>query len=136
MAGWERDPDDPEWEPKNNFTRVKLPNKEQIVVTSTMTTWTVIHVDTNNKFGLACSLDILFLRRDSPGNLVRSGGDIDNRINTLFDALRRPENGEEVAGFPPGPNEDPFFCLMETDSLVTEVSVITDRLLLPQAPYL
>ena len=28
----------------------------------------------------ACALDILFLRRDHPGNLVKSGGDIDNRI--------------------------------------------------------
>ena len=37
--------------------------------------------------GFTCSLDILFLRRDSPGSLVKSGGDIDNRIKTLLDAL-------------------------------------------------
>jgi hypothetical protein len=39
---------------------------------------------------LACSLDILFLRRDSPGNLVKSGGDIDNRLKVLLDGLRMP----------------------------------------------
>ena len=42
------------------------------------------------QFGTACSLDILFLRRDSPGSFIVSGGDIDNRIKTLFDALRVP----------------------------------------------
>ena len=33
-------------------------------------------------FTVACALDILFLRRDGPGSIVKSGGDIDNRINT------------------------------------------------------
>jgi hypothetical protein len=37
-----------------------------------------------------CALHILFLRRDQPGNLVTSGGDIDNRIKVLLDALRMP----------------------------------------------
>src|SRR6266849_6098917 len=39
---------------------------------------------------LACSLDILFLRREEPGSLILQGGDIDNRIKTLFDALKMP----------------------------------------------
>lgn len=89
----------------------------------------------SKKFGLACSIDVLFLRRDSPGNLIQSSGrgagDLDNRITTLFDALRKPENAEEIDGFPPEADEDPFYCLMETDRLVTDVSVTTDRLLLP-----
>ncbi len=81
-------------------------------------------------FGTACSLDILFLRRDDPGSLIRSGGDIDNRIKTLFDALRIPECDNQVDG-PPQEGEDPFFCLLEDDTLITEVRVTTDRLLLP-----
>lgn len=81
--------------------------------------------------GIACSLDILFLRRDNPGNLVRSGGDIDNRIKVLFDALRMPEYPEEVPGFPPQNGERPFFCLLEDDDLITDVKITTDRLLQP-----
>jgi hypothetical protein len=32
-SGWTVDRDDAEWEEKGNWTRVKLPNKEQIIVT-------------------------------------------------------------------------------------------------------
>jgi hypothetical protein len=79
-----------------------------------------------------CSLDILFLRRDSPGNLVRSGGDIDNRIKVLFDGLRMPQERHELGGASPVCGEDdPFFCLLQDDSLITEVHVTTDRLLTP-----
>lgn len=81
--------------------------------------------------GLACSLDVLFLRRDHPGNLIRSGGDIDNRIKVLFDALRKPKDNE-VEKWPPAEGENPFFVLLEDDLLINEVSVTTDRLLLPR----
>ncbi len=46
----------------------------------------------NAEFGLVCSLDILFLRRENPGEVITQGGDIDNRIKTLFDALQVPKN--------------------------------------------
>ena len=85
----------------------------------------------SKEFGIACSLDILFLRRDGPGNLIRSGGDIDNRIKVLFDALTVPTYNEQVHGMPPEKGEDPFFCLLEDDNLITDVKVTTDRLLLP-----
>jgi hypothetical protein len=52
----------------------------------------------NEATGVGCSLDILFLRRDPPGALIRSGGDIDNRVKVLFDALRMPRNDKEVHG--------------------------------------
>ena len=32
---------------------------------------------------------------------------------------------------PPEKGEDPFFCLLEDDNLITDVKVTTDRLLLP-----
>ena len=83
--------------------------------------------------GFTCSLQILFLRRDNPGNLVTSGGDIDNRIKTLFDGLKMPTVQSDLGGLPLDPDENPFFCLLEDDSLITEVAVTTDRLLLPQA---
>jgi hypothetical protein len=78
------------------------------------------------ELNLACELDVLFLRREEPGQLV-SGGDIDNRLKTLFDALRIPT---ECAGIS-SVEEDPFFCLLEDDGLITRVNVSTDRLLLP-----
>jgi hypothetical protein len=85
-------------------------------------------------FMVACSLDILFLRRDGPGSLVRSGGDIDNRIKVLFDALRMPQTCDEICGDSPAPDEDPFFCLLEDDKLITKVQVETNWLLTPPAP--
>jgi hypothetical protein len=80
---------------------------------------------------VGCSIDILFLRRDSPENLIRSGGDIDNRIKVLFDGLRMPQECAEFAGASPQPDEDPFFFLLQDDSLITEVHITTDRLLVP-----
>lgn len=82
-----------------------------------------------DKFSLRCSLDILFLRPEEPGLLIRSG-DIDNRIKTVFDALRMPDTLSEAGGVGPQTGEDPFFCLMENDKLISEVRVTTDQLLL------
>lgn len=88
----------------------------------------------NKRFCLICALDILFLRREEPGSLVRHGGDIDNRLKTLFDALRMPHAASELPpGDMPTPDEKPFDCLLEDDQLITEVKVTTDRLLQPPA---
>jgi hypothetical protein len=79
-----------------------------------------------------CSLNVLFLRRDSPGNLVKSGGDLDNRVKVLFDALTVPgDNATAGLKGEPEPEERPFFCLLQDDKLITEVSITTDRLLHP-----
>lgn len=87
----------------------------------------------SNHLKLACALDILFLRRDMPGvPLIHSGGDIDNRLKVLFDALRVPENCSELTGAIKDADEEPyFFCLLEDDALITEVTVTTDTLLTP-----
>jgi hypothetical protein len=78
-----------------------------------------------------CGIDILFLRPDSPGNVVKKS-DIDNRLKTLFDALRMPEGKAELGGCDvPTSDEIPFFCLLEDDALITKVSVETDFLLQP-----
>jgi hypothetical protein len=61
---------------------------------------------------------------------LESGGDIDNRIKTLFDALHVPKNCSEVQGAPED-SEKPFYCLLEDDTLITGVQVRTDRLLIP-----
>lgn len=81
---------------------------------------------------LVCGLNILFLRHDQPGKTLIQSGDIDNRLKTLFDALRRPLSTEEVSG-PPTADENPLFCLLEDDKLITDLSVTTDLLLEPNA---
>jgi hypothetical protein len=86
-----------------------------------------------DKFSLGCGLDILFLRREAPGGVLHHGGDLDNRLKTLMDALKMPENPEELTGITPAPDEDPFFCVMEKDSLLCDFRVNTDRLLVPPA---
>jgi hypothetical protein len=80
---------------------------------------------------LLCSIHILFLRPDTPGGVIRSG-DIDNRMKTIFDALRVPTSRDELGGYDtPQDDEDPFFCLLEDDSLVSHASIETDTLLQP-----
>jgi len=83
------------------------------------------------QFSLLAGLEILFLRTGNPG-AVLSQGDIDGRLKTLFDGLKMPKNTQEHAGFEnPGPDEDPFFVLLEDDSLINRVAVETDVLLEP-----
>jgi hypothetical protein len=82
---------------------------------------------------LACGLDILFLRRERPGTIVAHGGDLDNRLKTLFDALRMPHNPEELRGITPRTPDERLYCLLEDDALITRVSVITQQLLEPLA---
>ena len=82
---------------------------------------------------LHCSLDILFLRRDIPGGIIQAG-DIDNRIKTLIDALRKPANALELQGNEtPGDDEEPFYCLLEDDKQVSELAVEADTLLDPNS---
>ena len=83
---------------------------------------------------LVCALDVSLLRPEAPGAIITQGGDIDNRLKTLFDSLRYPRNvGELPKGSTPGVDERPFFVCWEDDNLITAVSVRTDRLLLPDA---
>jgi hypothetical protein len=81
------------------------------------------------KLNLVCDLDILFLRRENPGQLIGGGGDLDNRLKVLFDALRVP-NEMEVRGLEPDPDRF-IVCLMEDDKLITGFRVTSDRLLEP-----
>jgi hypothetical protein len=79
---------------------------------------------------LICELHISMLKPEPPGALITQGGDIDNRLKTLFVALRIPKDMSEL---PPGalvePGQEPFFCLLEDDALIVSISVQTDRLL-------
>jgi hypothetical protein len=54
------------------------------------------------------SLEILLLRPTQPGDLINTGGDLDNRMKTLFDALRLPAAGELPKDEMPSEDEMPF----------------------------
>jgi len=84
------------------------------------------------ELNLVCDLDILFLRRENPGHLISGGGDLDNRIKVLFDALRVPQDDNEVRDIIP-PTEDAavLICLAEDDRLITGFRVTSDTLLEP-----
>lgn len=81
-------------------------------------------------------LQIIMLRPElASGYIVGQGGDIDNRLKTLFDSLRIPKEPNEIPiSASPDEDESPFFCLLEDDVLITDLSVSTDRLLEPNTP--
>lgn len=77
-------------------------------------------------FALMCGLKILFLRKEKPGH-VYQGGDLDNRIKTLLDALCIPSAQQVIAE--DATITDPIHCLMEDDSRIMSLSIETERLL-------
>lgn len=79
--------------------------------------------------GLACDLDIVFLRKGDPGATISQGGDLDNRIKTLFDGLRMPASTEAPNPASGTPVADPLYCLLESDTLIHDFAVRPDRLL-------
>lgn len=83
------------------------------------------------EWNLSCALDILILRRDTPESPLQDG-DLDNRVKSLVDGLRKPNGANELRKNPtPDNGEDPFFVLLQDDSLVTDLRVETDNLLVP-----
>ena|SRR5438034_11108659 len=82
--------------------------------------------------GLNCSLKIMFLRQEDPGELVLQGGDLDGRIKTLFDALRVFDADVEKK-YPQ--TQNPTYCLLESDTLISSFDVSTGRLLMPQTDH-
>jgi hypothetical protein len=86
----------------------------------------------HSKLHLVAELHITMLLPGPPGQIIRRGGDIDNRLKTLLDALTVPQQNQTPDGNP-DPGEQPFFCLLEDDKLLTGLSVKTDRLLVAGA---
>lgn len=76
---------------------------------------------------LTCGLKVLFLRNEPRGRVFQ-GGDLDNRIKTLVDALAVPV---EDTRYDDPSLIDPVFCLLEDDALVSAFDVRSERLLSP-----
>jgi len=87
----------------------------------------------NEAFGMFCDLDILFLRPGPVGRLITKGaggGDLDNRIKTLLDALSIPEGGQvPVSKIGIERDPSPLYVLMSDDSLISSIKVSTGTLL-------
>jgi hypothetical protein len=81
---------------------------------------------------LAAGLRITLLRPEPPGKIVTQGGDLDNRLKTLLDALKMPDEQQLPGDAVPQKDELPFICLLQEDSLVTSLDITTGRLLDPK----
>jgi hypothetical protein len=78
------------------------------------------------------SLEIVMLRPEPEGRIFVRSGDIDNRLKTHLDALKVPnETAALPDNIPPSSDETPFFCLLEDDSLITNVDIQTAHWLEP-----
>lgn len=83
-----------------------------------------------DKLKLLAEVSLVLLRPTRPGALIRQGGDMDNQLKTLFDALRCPHSVDEIPNADePGEGEDPLFCLLDDDERITDLHVETDRYL-------
>jgi hypothetical protein len=50
---------------------------------------------------------------------------LDNRLKTLFDALRVPQNAQEIKGYMPDIEE--FCCLLENDIIISALQIESFR---------
>lgn len=88
----------------------------------------------SSRLALAASLQITLLRPEKPGAIILQSGDIDNRLKTLFDALSVPAHENQIpSDDAPSAEEEPMYCLLQDDRLITSVSVNADRLLEPSS---
>lgn len=76
---------------------------------------------------LVCSLDITLYRREEPGSII-VGGDLDNRIKVVFDAMSTAQHADQLTNISPKHGEHPFFCLLQDDSLITAYKISTLQL--------
>lgn len=77
-----------------------------------------------------CTLDLLVLFRQEPYHSTFATGDLDNRIKTLIDGLRKPRQSSEH----PSDAPETVYCLMDDDDRITEFQVRADQLLAPKRP--
>ena len=74
-----------------------------------------------------CHLSIRIGRPMKPGKIIFAGGDLDNRLKVLFDALRMPAKDDELPEDAGG--EEETFCLLADDDLITKLSIEPHELL-------
>lgn len=88
---------------------------------------------------LVCHLDIVLLRRQRSAGQIVYGGDLDNSLKVILDALRVPQHDNETRpapiqfrkGYVPPKSikARPWsLCLLEDNSLITKLSIRADLL--------
>lgn len=114
-----------EHQPWNNLTQYMMPGATK----SPISTRHVGGIDWNPiitpNLKLLAELDILIMHPEIVG-VPRS--DIDNRVKTLFDGLRCPQNEHEIGANTPT-NIGPIYTLLDDDHLITKMSVNTSHML-------
>lgn len=114
--------------PWNNLQKYMMPNPTK----NPISTRHIGGIDWNPiitpNLKLLAELDILLLHPEIVG-LART--DVDNRMKTLLDALRSPQNEHEIGENTPK-NMGPIYTLLDDDHLVTKISVNTSHLLTPE----
>ena len=86
----------------------------------------------STKLNMIASISLTLLSPHQAGKILTNGGDIDNRLKTLFDALSVPQNNQMSQLPEPSDSENPFYCVLEDDKLITEVNVATAQVFDPQ----
>jgi hypothetical protein len=129
-----RDLFDPDYEPDLSGGAIVVTSYDKPSVVRAVGDYKFASV-VSSAINLVADLTITFLRPEPPGAIVTQGGDIDNRIKTLLDALKIPNGPDALPkGAFPSADEHPLFCLLEDDNLVTSLNIKTDRLLEPNVP--
>ena len=82
-----------------------------------------------NALDFICQLDLTMLWPETQGVISNVGGDLDNRLKTLFDALQCPDTNQIQPVKERFADKQPFFCLLENDKLITSVDIRTHTLL-------
>lgn len=118
------------WEtsPLNEQAGDYLDPSYELSVVKQIDEWTFTSI-VNEKNHLIAELDILVLNPETPGSVITSGGDIDNRMKTLLDALSIPQSNQIPDNDEPLADEQQFHCLLEDDHLVTSLKITVDHLL-------
>ena len=81
------------------------------------------------KLHLVCEIDVLLLVSPNSAHLL-ARSDIDNRMKTLLDGLRMPQQKSELLNdLSAGSVQDPYYVLVEDDSQVSKLSVEYDTYL-------
>lgn len=73
-----------------------------------------------------CHLKIVLRRPIKPGTIIYSGGDLDGRLKTLFDALAMPPQLQDLPEGITG-SDGTCLCLLEGDELITGFSIDSEE---------
>jgi hypothetical protein len=125
---------DPSFEPPSRIGVLVLAGGEKPSVVETVGGHNYTSI-VSAKIELVADLTITFLRPGPPGGLRDVYGDLDNRIKTLLDGLKIPNDKNALPkDVSLEADPDPLYCLLQVDRLITRLDINSDRLLESDAP--